>query len=859
MLRARPVRPDIDRRTDSSRLGRGTSRGRGTRQLLTDSTPSPGRNDIATNDVGEPGGCLSHHFGRSSIFPSRLPYPGTELTSTSGLPNEPVPYRAEMERHFDSDFSRATVLRGAAELLEPFSARAAAWPETVAFSSMSPSRHVVAHELADILQYRHNSEASWTSGESVPKTDPAEAEARRASILGDRKGPVSPRVCPVAMPMFYTDEEDLDSEEFLQDRPPQFNNEEVGTWGNTWSATLVARERLAISYPEKDRSHAIVEGIAQRAPIVILHEYGRLWLYRLEWEGLSGRYSHFTNAETIFHEGTHERGDYSVSNVQGRPEVEAFVTEDGGVLSPSGAGKLFLHTGGEFEDPLVSAFQNAGAFLGGMQHGLEGANFQGLADKLRNMAALNTVFPAPFAIGAVHGLANEVIELAQWLNPAQWKAIEAAARQTILILNDPDGEPLAVTLGEEFGRAQAASLDVLLQRSLPVFAYEVGKLIGPTIIEVVLAFVGIEVGPLVVISKALEVAKTTPRIVGVLRGAQRAFPDIPERPGFPRRIESTGAVIGEDVAEVLPEHGPSPMLTSTTSLPDLSSAEQELLARTGNAAKFPGAIPKELADQELAIVKRAKKIAITGGDGKYVNEVDLGNGHKWKEQSTNATWCRFSNGATNCTILVEEPGPRPPGTVVAYAATKAALRDIYFAWAENRVAENVEMVLLRSRRTLTYPERTYPQGTYTVVVGDVDEGAYPGESKDWITIAHSHAGAPDQPGYVNPSPKDLSLSLRGASDLSRVRIRKWVHSQTPQGEWREVEYGYDLDRDMHYIQPSGGGPQFFEGLKAPDVKQGDLLLYEELRKSGRISERNKLMIEQNAIEYYLGWYASQFE
>ena len=202
-------------------------------------------------------------------------------------------------------------------------------------------------------------------------------------------------------------------------------------------ATLVARERLDVSFPEAERSNAIIEAIFRREPLVIMHEYHRLWLYRLEWEGLSARYSRFTNAQTIFHEGSGEKGDYSVSNIEGRSEVEAFVTEDGGVLSPPGAGKLFSHTGGEFEDPLVSGFENAVAFIGGLEKGLENADVAGLAEQLGDMAALNTVFPAPFAAGAVHGVANEIVELAKWLDPRQWQAIEAAARQTILILSDP--------------------------------------------------------------------------------------------------------------------------------------------------------------------------------------------------------------------------------------------------------------------------------------------------------------------------------------------------------------------------------------------------------------------------------------
>ena len=87
--------------------------------------------------------------------------------------------------------------------------------------------------------------------------------------------------------------------------------------------------------------------------------------------------------------------------------------------------------------------------------------------------------------------------------------------QTILILTDPDGEELAASLGEEVGRTQAASLDQLLNKDLVTFAYEVGKLIGPTIIEIVkgilLSFFGIEVGFLAV---AVSLANKAPRLKG---------------------------------------------------------------------------------------------------------------------------------------------------------------------------------------------------------------------------------------------------------------------------------------------------------------------------------------------------------
>lgn len=763
-----------------------------------------------------------------------------------------VPYRIGMERAFSADLSGVRAYCGASALLTDSGARAAAWPETLVFASSNPSPRVVAHEVAHILQYRQASSPIAERRGLVSRRDPAEAEAGRVANLFEAGASIQVQTHPTLAPMFYTDEEP-GSEEFLADRPPLFAGQEVGTWGSSWPASLIARERLAVSVPDTQRSHAIVEAIARREPIVILHEYGRLWLYRLEWEGLSGRYSRFTNAETMFHEGTAERGDYSVSNVEGRPEVEAFVTEDGGVLSPPGAGKLFSHTGGEFEDPLVSKFQNASAFVNGMLVGLERANFAALADRLRRMAALNMVFPTPFAIGAVRGLVDEILELVQWLNPQQLVAIEAAARETILVLSDPDGEELAASLGEEFGRGQAAALDKPLQQSLPIFAYEVGKLIGPTIIELLLALIGIEIGPVALFQKSLVAMKQVPRVAGMVRDFALVTPDLPDPP-TPSATRLPDQAPGHvAVPDASTNSSPSVAARLPQGVPSLTREEQALLARTGDQVEFPDALPQDLADQELAVVKRSTKRPISGGDGKYVNEVDLGNGHTWREQP-NGTWCRFSDEPTNCTVLIQNPGHQAPGTVVAFAARKSSLREVYFGWAENRAGANVEVALLRSRGTSDYPE-----GTYVVVVGGADEFVYPGDtSQPWIMVAHSHPGAAAQPGYVNPSGKDMQLSARGTWGQAKGRIQKWIHSQAPDGTWREVEYGLDLDREQYYVQPTGGELIFFDEIIPEDLPRDAALRYWELEEAGMERARIDLMIEQNGIEFYLGWYARQF-
>ena len=66
-------------------------------------------------------------------------------------------------------------------------------------------------------------------------------EAGRAAANFKAGAPIRLFASPVVALMFLHREEDLDSEEFLAERPPQFVDQEVGTWGNTWPASLVAR------------------------------------------------------------------------------------------------------------------------------------------------------------------------------------------------------------------------------------------------------------------------------------------------------------------------------------------------------------------------------------------------------------------------------------------------------------------------------------------------------------------------------------------------------------------------------------------------------------------------------------------
>jgi len=166
---------------------------------------------------------FAHHPSRFTIYPSVAP--------------GPVPYRAGMERAFAVDLSAVRAYCGASALLTDSGARAAAWPETLAFASADPSPHIVAHEVAHILQYRRAASPSVDGRTEPSSRHEAEQEAGRAAAGFESGAAIPVQARPALAPLFYTDEEEPDSEEFLADRPPLFTGQEVGIWGSSWPAS----------------------------------------------------------------------------------------------------------------------------------------------------------------------------------------------------------------------------------------------------------------------------------------------------------------------------------------------------------------------------------------------------------------------------------------------------------------------------------------------------------------------------------------------------------------------------------------------------------------------------------------------
>jgi hypothetical protein len=134
--------------------------------------------------------------------------------ATSGSSGE-VPYRAEMEHAFSEDFSGVKAHLGGAAArsgLDALGARAAAYGNTVAFESASPSKELVAHELTHVVQqHRGGSDGPQHKADVSMPGDAAEVEAdavaqrvvagERVTVSGSSRGAIHRDIKEPSMPV----------------------------------------------------------------------------------------------------------------------------------------------------------------------------------------------------------------------------------------------------------------------------------------------------------------------------------------------------------------------------------------------------------------------------------------------------------------------------------------------------------------------------------------------------------------------------------------------------------------------------------------------------------------------------------
>lgn len=138
------------------------------------------------NGIADPTLVVTDPLQRSETGPAKTQDPARAFAAAASGSFAEIPYRAEMESRFGTDFSSVQSFSGRG--LDDLGALAATRGEQVVFQSASPDRQTVAHELTHVLQSRQGL-SSGGKAMSDPG-DASEQEARKveASVAGPEAG-----------------------------------------------------------------------------------------------------------------------------------------------------------------------------------------------------------------------------------------------------------------------------------------------------------------------------------------------------------------------------------------------------------------------------------------------------------------------------------------------------------------------------------------------------------------------------------------------------------------------------------------------------------------------------------------------
>jgi hypothetical protein len=176
--------------------------------------------------------------------------------------------------------------------------------------------------------------------------------------------------------------------------------------------------------------------------------------------------------------------------------------------------------------------------LSGLNKGLSADDYKTLAGKIAKAQALNIVVPIVVLSGALVGIAKDLGEALKGIYELVTEPVEMAknmAQVIEILLFDEEGSRV---LGEAMGAESAKDvLKLADEPNIVAFTYELGKLVGPTVVYTVLSFVTGGAAGAARVSKVLheflkkfpKVAKQVDRIRDLLP-SKKAKPDLPERP-----------------------------------------------------------------------------------------------------------------------------------------------------------------------------------------------------------------------------------------------------------------------------------------------------------------------------------------
>jgi hypothetical protein len=292
--------------------------------------------------------------------------------------------------------------------------------------------------------------------------------------------------------------------------------------------------------------------------------------------------------------------------------------------------------------PLLHALEGGldrgGAFASGLLTGLADsmpeADRVRLAGQLVGSSVVNLVFSPIFASGAVVGVVEDVVDTVKSLYETitNFSEVLAGIGQMIELLMSEQGVAVARSMGEEIGRSYGQRI-VQMSRdnrdNIVGFTFDLGRLVGPTVIYTVLAFLGVpELMAAAVIGRLLNILRPLlqrfPRLLRLLNGLARRMGAVNAPDALDTDLDRAFARTFDQPTEALPRGGP------TTQPPEVAHGFQ---AR--HLAAFARVMGRRFDDPRIADLARIWRSVENPGE---VASLSLSNSRRLFNNHRNRFW-----------------------------------------------------------------------------------------------------------------------------------------------------------------------------------------------------------------------------
>lgn len=418
--------------------------------------------------------------------------------------------RVGMEQRFAHDFSNVRVHTDeqASESARTLQARAYTWGQDVVFGEgeyapqTQDGQHLLAHELAHVVQ---QGRVTTAPERIAPPGDVRERAAVSAAQTVTGGGTAHVASAGSAMVSL---ERDTRLERFLGQLPAIAN--ESASLTPAQQVERIIQHFIGVNLRDRDNYTPVADAVAKYFPEVVLIPF-------LEAIDRDVRVAEVADEQRQMQARMRmlqvkPRGAYKT--VTPFPMTEIVM---GGIR---GIGGHIVHV--------------IAAFLEGVIEGLGGSGsdqlIADLLDRLKYSAVLTAVAPVIFAAGAVVGILGDFWRGIKglWELITNFSEMLQKFRELFNLLMSPAGPAFSREMGRHVGQEWRGQLKTMATYGVFRFTYEMGKLIGPSVVYAVLTLLGIT-APAVISAIATRFASVLARFPAAMNIIRRIGSHLPKR------------------------------------------------------------------------------------------------------------------------------------------------------------------------------------------------------------------------------------------------------------------------------------------------------------------------------------------